>query len=95
MVAEMVPEKELQPRAFSVMPLVWSIGSVIGPIFGGFFAEPAKQYPALFGNIEFFKSFPFVLPNMVLTVFFLISVTCAILFLHVSHISLASLPTLH
>lgn len=86
MVAEMVPEKELQPRAFSVMPLVWSIGSVIGPIFGGFFAEPAKQYPALFGNIEFFKSFPFVLPNMVLTVFFLISVTCAILFLHVSHI---------
>ncbi|KAH6990716.1 major facilitator superfamily domain-containing protein [Ilyonectria sp. MPI-CAGE-AT-0026] len=82
MVAEMVPEKELQPRAFSVMPLVWSIGSVIGPIFGGFFAEPAKQYPALFGNIEFFKSFPFVLPNMVLTVFFLISVTCAILFLH-------------
>jgi hypothetical protein len=26
MVAEMVPEKELQPRAFSIMPLVWSIG---------------------------------------------------------------------
>ncbi|KAH7155409.1 major facilitator superfamily domain-containing protein [Dactylonectria estremocensis] len=82
MVAEMVTEKELQPRAFSIMPLVWSVGSVIGPIFGGFFAEPAKQYPALFGNIEYFKRFPFVLPNLVLTIFFLLSVTCAMLFLH-------------
>lgn len=33
MVAEMVPEKELQPRAFSVMPLVWTIGSIFGPAF--------------------------------------------------------------
>ncbi|KAK7430210.1 hypothetical protein QQZ08_003185 [Neonectria magnoliae] len=82
MVAEMVPEKELQPRAFSIMPLVWSIGSVIGPIFGGFFAEPAKQYPNIFGDIEYFKRFPFVLPNLVLTIFFLISAACATLFLH-------------
>ena len=32
-VAELVPQKELQPRAFSVMPLMWSIGSVFGPAF--------------------------------------------------------------
>ncbi|KAL9601815.1 MAG: hypothetical protein Q9219_002305 [cf. Caloplaca sp. 3 TL-2023] len=32
-VAEMVPCKELQPRAFSVMPLMWTIGSIIGPGF--------------------------------------------------------------
>lgn len=82
MVAEMVPERELQPRAFSIMPLVWSLGSVIGPSFGGFFAEPAKQYPGIFGNIEFFKRFPFALPNLVLTIFFLISATSATLFLH-------------
>jgi MFS family permease len=25
-VAELVPQKELQPRAFSIMPLVWTIG---------------------------------------------------------------------
>ncbi|KAI5462119.1 major facilitator superfamily domain-containing protein [Mariannaea sp. PMI_226] len=82
MVAEMVPEKELQPRAFSVMPLVWSVGSVIGPSFGGFFAEPAKQYPSIFGGIEFFERFPFALPNLLLTVFFLVSATSALLFLH-------------
>jgi MFS family permease len=84
MVAEMVPERELQPRAFSIMPIVWSLGSIIGPSFGGFFAEPAEQYPEIFGHLEFFKRFPFLLPNLILTVFFLTSVTVAVLFLHVS-----------
>lgn len=84
MVAEMITDKELQPRAFSIMPLVWSLGSVIGPVFGGFFAQPAKQFPDVFGDIEFFNKFPFVLPNLVLTIFFLISATTATLFLHVS-----------
>lgn len=32
-VAEIVPWKELQPRAFSVMPLMWTIGSIFGPGF--------------------------------------------------------------
>ncbi|KAM0344434.1 hypothetical protein ACHAPU_007618 [Fusarium lateritium] len=81
-VAEMVPERALQPRAFSIMPIVWSLGSIIGPVFGGFFAEPAEQYPEIFGHIEFFKRFPFVLPNLILTIFFLVSVTVATLFLH-------------
>jgi MFS family permease len=39
MVAEMCPWKELQPRAFSVMPLVWNVGSVIGPILGKYIKE--------------------------------------------------------
>ncbi|KAL7939539.1 MFS general substrate transporter [Trichoderma chlorosporum] len=81
MVAEMVTEKELQPRAFSIMPLVWSLGSVVGPAFGGFFAQPAKQFPGLFGNIELFKKFPYLLPNLLATVFFLISAASATFFL--------------
>lgn len=82
MVAEMVPWKELQPKAFSLMPLVWSIGSVFGPSFGGFFARPAEQYPSLFGNSWLFKRYPFLLPNLVAFFFFLISVIVATLFLH-------------
>lgn len=84
MVAEMVPERELQPRAFSIMPLVWSLGSVVGPAFGGFFAKPAEQYPDLFGGIAFFKTFPYALPNLLATVFFLISACSATFFLKVS-----------
>ncbi|OAL64390.1 MFS transporter [Trichophyton rubrum] len=39
-VAELVPERELQPRAFSLMPLVWAIGSIFGPAFGGALVNP-------------------------------------------------------
>lgn len=81
MVAEMVPEKELQPTAFSIMPLVWSIGSVFGPSFGGFFARPAEQYPSIFGDSWLFKTYPFLLPNLMACIFFFISVVTAVLFL--------------
>ncbi|KAI0170720.1 major facilitator superfamily protein [Pestalotiopsis sp. NC0098] len=81
MVAEMVPERELQPRAFSIMPLVWSIGSIFGPAFGGFFAKPAEQFPSIFGDSAFLKAYPFALPNILGSVIFLISVTTGVLFL--------------
>ncbi|KAK3383672.1 major facilitator superfamily domain-containing protein [Lasiosphaeria ovina] len=81
MVAELVPQKELQPVAFSLMPLTWSIGSVFGPIFGGFFARPVDQYPSLFGNSVFFKKYPFALPNFVACGFFFISFMTGLLFL--------------
>ncbi|KAK2028875.1 major facilitator superfamily transporter [Colletotrichum zoysiae] len=81
MVAEMVPEKELQPRAFSIMPLIWSVGSIFGPAFGGFFANPARRFPSVFGDSWFFNAYPFALPNLIAAVFFLVSVTTAILFL--------------
>ncbi|KAK3397815.1 major facilitator superfamily domain-containing protein [Sordaria brevicollis] len=80
-VAELVPEKKLQPKAFSLMPLVWSIGSVFGPAFGGFFARPADQYPSLFGNSAFFKKYPFALPNLLAGVIFFISFMTGLLFL--------------
>ena len=83
MVAEMVPEKELQPRAFSIMPLVWTIGSIFGPSFGGFFAKPVENLPALFKNSRFFEKYPFELPNLVASVLFLIGISTGVLFLRV------------
>src|SRR4051812_32400011 len=43
-VAELVPQKELQPRAFSIMPLVWNIGSIFGPSIGGSLVRPVERY---------------------------------------------------
>ncbi|KAI0203510.1 major facilitator superfamily domain-containing protein [Astrocystis sublimbata] len=81
MVAEMVQDRELQPKAFSIMPLVWSVGSVFGPAFGGLFAKPAEQFPDLFGNSHFFTKFPFALPNFLGGIVFLVSLSTAALFL--------------
>ena len=81
MVAEMVPYKELQPRAFSVMPLVWTIGSIFGPSFGGALANPAQRYPKVFGDSAFFKAYPFALPNLVGAIFFLVGFSIGVLFL--------------
>ncbi|OBT84203.1 hypothetical protein VE02_06593 [Pseudogymnoascus sp. 03VT05] len=81
MVAEMVPERSLQPRAFSVMPLVWSFGSILGPAFGGFFASPAANLPWLFGNNKLLTKFPFALPNMIASIFFAVGIIVGFLFL--------------
>jgi MFS family permease len=80
-VAELVPQKSLQPRAFSILPLVWQIGSIVGPILGGALASPATKMPYLFGDSEFFKKFPFALPNIVNCVFFTLGIVEGILFL--------------
>ncbi|KAL9618905.1 MAG: hypothetical protein Q9160_006430 [Pyrenula sp. 1 TL-2023] len=80
MVAEMVPQKELQPKAFSVMPLVWTIGSIVGPALGGSLANPAANHPGIFGKNKFFIKFPYALPNLVASLFFLIGLATGILF---------------
>jgi hypothetical protein len=81
MVAEMVPEKSLQPKAFSVLPLIWAVGSTVGPAFGGLFAKPTEKFPSVFGHNRFFNRFPFALPNLMAGVFFTIGLTFAIFFL--------------
>ncbi|KAI4833489.1 MFS general substrate transporter [Aureobasidium sp. EXF-8845] len=85
-VAEMVPWKELQPRAFSVMPLVWNIGSIFGPTLGGALANPYHVKPGqpLSDNPAFFERFPYALPNMLAVILFAIGITIGILFLEES-----------
>jgi MFS family permease len=80
-VAEMVPQKELQPRAFSALPLVWQVGSILGPILGGALASPATKFPGIFGDNAFFKAYPFALPNLVAGVLFTFGIAVGWLFL--------------
>ena len=86
MVAEIVPERELQPRAFSILPLVWTIGSIFGPAFGGSLANPAQKYPEIFGRSDFLKQYPFALPNIVASILFIIGIATGFLFLEVSSV---------
>ena len=83
MVAEMVPQQELQPRAFSIMPLVWTVGSIFGPAFGGSLARPADKHPGLFGKYDFLKKHPFALPNIASAFIFVVGISVGFLFLRV------------
>ena len=86
-VAEMIPQKELQPRAFSFMPMVYTMGSIFGPSLGGALANPALRYPGIFGEITFFKRFPYALPNLAASLFFMIGLVTGFLFLRVRRLS--------
>lgn len=61
--------------AFLLLPMIFNVGVVIGPILGGILSDPAGSYPDLFGNTEFFRRFPYATPNL-LSAFFLF---CAML----------------
>lgn len=91
-VAEMIPEKELQARAFSLMPLVFTIGSIFGPGLGGALADPVARYPSLFGNSTFLKRFPYALPNIAAASFLLIGLVTGFLFLKVRYPCSPCLP---
>ncbi|KAH9810163.1 major facilitator superfamily domain-containing protein [Melampsora americana] len=44
------------------LPLCYAIGSILGPIIGGFLALPAEKYPALFGASGLMINHPYFLP---------------------------------
>ena len=79
-VAELVPEKELQPRAFSLMPLVWTVGSIFGPAFGGSLVHPVERFP-IFRKSKLFAEYPFALPNVLISSLFCIGIISGLLFL--------------
>lgn len=82
MVAEMVPFKELQPRAFSWMPLIWNVGSIFGPSLGGTLANPYNVKPGeIVDHPNLFQAYPYALPNIVSACFFAFGITVGILFL--------------
>lgn len=70
MISEIVREKKYQQRAFVLLPMTFNIGVIVGPILGGLLADPAGSYPDMFGHVDFFRQFPYALPNLV-SAFFL------------------------
>lgn len=52
--------------------MTYNIGVIIGPILGGVLSDLAGTYPDIFGDVEFFKRYPYATPNL-LSAFFLFS----------------------
>ncbi|KAI8143235.1 major facilitator superfamily domain-containing protein [Fennellomyces sp. T-0311] len=68
MVSEITLEHtpEQRARAFSFLPLMYGIGSIIGPVLGGMLSNPVQTYPGLFGGrgwlTDFLTEYPYFLP---------------------------------
>jgi MFS family permease len=80
-VAELCPWRELQPRAFSIMPLVYTVGAVIGPTLGGALANPLRVDPRKPRGHAFLEHFPYILPNIIAAVIFTMGIIVGWLFL--------------
>ncbi|KAI1751393.1 major facilitator superfamily domain-containing protein [Xylaria castorea] len=69
MISETIQEKKFQSRAFLILPMTFNIGVIVGPILGGLLSDPAASFPGAFGNVEFFRKFPYATPNIISAVF--------------------------
>ena len=67
------------------MPFVWSIGTIIGPAIGGYFSNPADNFPEVFSRDGVFGRFPFLLPNLICAVMMLISILAGVFLLDETH----------
>ncbi|KAI1377785.1 MFS general substrate transporter [Hypoxylon crocopeplum] len=85
MVGELVTKPEHEPRAYSVMPFVWSIGTIIGPAIGGMLADPHNSWPNTFPRGTLFADFPYLLPNLCCAGLLLISICLGYFLLEETH----------
>lgn len=75
-------DKKYQQRAFVLLPMTFNVGVIVGPVLGGLLADPAGSYPgSAFGQVAFFRRFPYAAPNLVSAFFLCAAATAAWLFL--------------
>jgi len=55
-------------RAFAWNQTAYQIGTVVGPIIGGYLVEPCTQFPSICsrGRMALFEAYPFALPNIII-----------------------------
>ncbi|KAM0563562.1 hypothetical protein ACHAPJ_001286 [Fusarium lateritium] len=85
MVGELVTRPEHEPRAFSIMPFVWSIGTIVGPSIGGMFANPHDSWPEAFPTGSLFQRYPYLLPNLICSGLLFVSIVLGFLLLEETH----------
>ncbi|KAB5536061.1 major facilitator superfamily domain-containing protein [Coniochaeta sp. 2T2.1] len=84
-VGELITVKEHQPRAYTVMPMVWCLGSIIGPMIGGALARPVRAFPFLFAPGSLWAHYPYLLPNLFSAICVFMGVIVGVLFLEETH----------
>ena len=70
-----------QSKAFSFFPLCLNLGGLIAAFLGGTFAQPHKKFPRLVAALPIFKTYPYLLPNLLAAVFPITAALLAFLYL--------------
>jgi MFS family permease len=72
-------------KAYAIMPFVWSVGIIIGPAVGGYFAAPSKNFPDTALDNKLFRTFPYLLPNLICTALMIVSIVAGWICLDETH----------
>lgn len=72
-------------KAYAVMPFVWSVGTILGPSIGGYFASPTESWPGAFPRHGVFDKFPYLLPNLICVALMFVSVLAGYFCLEETH----------
>ncbi|KAH9169239.1 MFS general substrate transporter [Lactarius sanguifluus] len=67
MTAELTDETNVA-QGFSMLPVAWSLGHVIGPLVGGILSRPQDRWPHIFSH-PFWADYPYFLPCLVAATF--------------------------
>lgn len=94
MVSEIIVDKRYQSRAFLLLPMCFNVGVIIGPLIGGFLADPIASLPDVFGpgsflggkdGVAWMRQYPYALPNLVCATLLIIATIGVILGLDETH----------
>lgn len=73
MTSEVIREKKYQTKAFLLMPIMFNVGILIGPLLGGWFQDPIHTFPRAFGpgstlggkeGVKWMVEYPYAMPNL-------------------------------
>lgn len=82
MLGEVATERKHQAIAFSVMPMIWQFGSIIGPLIGGYLSGNDTRYDFLRPLVT---AHPYALPNITVALFVLACLFVMLFFLEETH----------
>ncbi|KIK82134.1 hypothetical protein PAXRUDRAFT_832390 [Paxillus rubicundulus Ve08.2h10] len=67
-------------QGFALLPMIWCIGVMLGPVIGGSLSRPQDQFPQLFAA-SFWGDYPYFLPSLVAAMFAILTFIMILFFL--------------